>query len=85
MACATEREKFSNVFVAYQGVITIALLYAFTGQSVYIQEYCVSFPEVTVLYFTGCVVSHSGSNQELHDDVTEGCGLSPWELHYAQG
>jgi len=87
MARATERERFSNVkfFVVYQGLITIALLCAFTGQSLYIQEFCVSFPEVTVLYFTGCIVSHSGSNQELHDDATEGCGLSPWELHYAQG
>ena len=28
---------------------------------------------------------HPGSDQELHDDAFEGCGLSPWKLNNAQG
>ena len=32
-----------------------------------------------------CVCACAGTDQELHDDVVKGCGLSPWELYHAQG
>ena len=47
-------------------------------------EVCLSNRVQSALWYL-CMCVYAGTDQELHDDAAKGCGLSPWELHHAQG